>query len=245
MYMGNTVMQLAGCFRERLLRHHQCDASRESDLLERERHKERIRIARELRDTLLQTFFSASMRLCLADEWLPGDLAAKPILRRALDLIRKGLNEGRATLLGLRSPVLSGGSLEKALCDARNDFAPSEHLQVRIVIIGEAKPVEPAVQEQILWVAREALLNALRHSKASSVEVEIEYLRRKLRVLVRDNGIGINAEELMSAKSLHWGLTAMRERAASIGAEVHVWSEQGQGTEVGISVPIRRVQPLT
>jgi len=148
-------------------------------------------------------------------------------------------------LLGLRSPLLSDGGLEKALCDARNDFAPGEHPHVRIVIIGEAKPVEPAVHEQILWVAREALLNALRHSKASSVEVEIEYLRRKLRVIVRDNGIGINVEELMSGKSLHWGLTGMRERAASIGAEVHVWSEQGQGTEVGISVPIRRVQPLT
>src|SRR5215470_9665250 len=95
MCLGNTVMQLAGSFKERLLRHHQ-DNAREWDLLEQERHKERIRIARELHDTLLQTFFSASMRLCLADECLPGDSAAKPMLRRALDLLRKGLNEGRA-----------------------------------------------------------------------------------------------------------------------------------------------------
>src|SRR5271169_1839273 len=98
MSWGNAIMQLAESFRERLLWHHQGDTSREWNLLQEERHKERIRIARELHDTLLQGFLSASMQLCLADDWLPADSPAKPVLRRALDLIRKGINEGRATL---------------------------------------------------------------------------------------------------------------------------------------------------
>jgi signal transduction histidine kinase len=181
------------------------------------------------------------MQLCLADDWLPADSPAKPILRHALDLIRKGINEGRATLLGLRSPALLEASLEKALCDVRNDFAPSVRARFRMVILGETKALEPAVQEQVFWIAREALLNALRHSEASSVEVEIEYLQRKLRVVVRDNGKGIDPQAWQSDENLHWGLTGMRERAASIGAEVRVWSNQGEGTEVGISVPIRSV----
>jgi signal transduction histidine kinase len=239
MSWGNAVMQLAESFRERLLWHHQGDISREWNLLQEERHKERIRIARELHDTLLQGLLSASMQLCLADDWLPADSPAKPMLRRALDLMRKGINEGRATLLGLRSPVLPDGSLEKALCDVRNDFAPSERARFRIVIVGETKPLEPAVQEQMFLIAREALLNALRHSEASSVEVEIEYLQRKLRVVVRDNGKGIDLQARQSGQNSHWGLTGMRERAASIGAEIRVWSNQGEGTEVGISVPIR------
>jgi len=242
MNWGNAVIQVAESFRERLLWHHQGDISREWHLLQEERHKERIRIARELHDTLLQGFLSASMQLCLADDWLPADSPAKPILRRALDLIRKGINEGRATLLGLRSPVLPEGSLEKALCDVRNDFAPSERTRFRIVIVGEAKPLEPAVQEQIFLIAREALLNALRHSEASSAEVEIEYLRRKLRVVVRDNGKGIDPRALQSGENSHWGLTGMWERAESIGAEIGVWSNQGEGTEVEISVPIRGVR---
>jgi len=245
MSWGNAVMQLAGSFRQRLLWHHQADISREWDLLQEERHKERIRIARELHDTLLQGFLSASMQLCLADDWLQADSPAKPMLRRALDLIRKGISEGRATLLGLRSPVLPEESLGKALCDVRNDLAPSERARVRIVIVGEAKPLDPAVQDQVFLIAREALLNALRHSEARSVEVEIEYLRRKLRLIVRDNGKGIDPQALQSGEHSHWGLTGMRDRAASIGAEIRIWSSQGEGTEVEISVPIPgvRVRP--
>lgn len=201
-------------------------------------HKERTPIARELHDTLLQGFLSASMELCLADDWPLAGSPAKPILRRALDLMRKGIDQGRAALLGFRSPALADGSLEKALRDVQNDFAASARTRLRIVIIGETKPMAPAVQEQIFWIAREALRNALRHSKASSVEVEIEYLRRKLQIVVRDNGIGINLQGLRSDKNPHWGLIGMRERAARIGAEVGVWSEQGKGTEVGISMPM-------
>ena len=245
MSWGNAVMQLAGSFRQRLLWQHPADISREWDLLQEERYKERIRIARELHDTLLQGFLSASMQLCLADDLLQADSPAKPMLRRALDLIRKGISEGRATLLGLRSPVLPKESLGKALCDVRNDFAPSERARFRIVIVGEPKPLDPAVQDQIFLIAREALLNALRHSEARSVEVEIEYLRRKLRLIVRDNGKGIDPQALQSGQNSHWGLTGMRERAASIGAKIRIWSNQGEGTEVEISVPIRgvRVRP--
>jgi signal transduction histidine kinase len=210
-------------------------------LLQQARYKERLRIARELHDTLLQGFIGASMQLCLVDEWLPADSPAKVILQRALDLMRKGLDEGRGALQGLRSRALPDGSLEKALSDIRDDFAPSgRRSRLRIVILGETRPLAPAVQEQIYWIAREALLNALQHSAASRVEAEIEYLPRKLRVVVRDDGTGIDPEVLRTGRKSHWGLTGMRERAASIGAKVRVWSKRGEGTEVEISLPIHR-----
>jgi signal transduction histidine kinase len=67
-----------------------------------------------------------------------------------------------------------------------------------------------------------------------------------LRLIVRDNGKGIDPQALQSGQHSHWGLTGMRERAASIGAEIQIWSKQGGGTEVEISAPIRgvRVQPV-
>jgi len=152
--------------------------------------------------------------------------------------MRKGINEGRATLLGLRSSVLQHGSLERALCDVRNDCAPSDRAQFRIVIVGETKPLESALEEQIFLIAREALLNALRHSAASRVEAEIEYLPCKLRVVIRDDGTGIDPEALRTGRDSYRGLTGMQERAARIGAKVRVWSKQGAGTEVEISLPI-------
>jgi signal transduction histidine kinase len=221
------------------VRHWRGETSWKQDLLQQERHKERMRIARELHDTLLQGFQSASMQLCLADQWVPADSPAKPVLRRVLDIVRKGIEEGRAVLLGLRAPLLQDGSLEKSLFDFLNDIAPSERARLRIVILGENKPLKPAVQEQIFLIAREALLNALRHSEATKVEVEIEYLPRKLRVVVRDAGRGIDPQVLQLGKRDHWGLTGMSERAASIGAKVRVWSKRGHGTEVEVSLPFR------
>ena len=237
MALENTATAFAERVHKGLLRQDRGKTSRGwRALLQQARHKERLRIARELHDTLLQRFLSASMQLCFVDEWLPAASPAKPILRRALDLIRKGLDERRGALLGLRSPALPDGSFEKALGDIRGDFAPGGRTRLCIVILGETRPLVPAVQEQIYWIAREALLNALRHSAASRVEAEIEYLPRKLRVVVRDDGTGIDPEALRWKS--HWGLTGMQERAASIGARVRVWSKQGDGTEVEISLPI-------
>jgi signal transduction histidine kinase len=206
-------------------------------LLQQARHKERLRIARELHDTLLQGFLSASMQLCLVDEGLPADSPAKPILRRALELIRKGLDEGRRALLGLRTAALPEGSLEKALGDVRDAVPSGSRTHLCLLILGESRPLIPAVRDEVYWIAREALLNALRHSGADRIEAEIEYLPRKLRVVVRDDGTGIDPEVLRTGRNSHWGLAGMQERAASIGARVRVWSKRGEGTEVEITVP--------
>jgi len=85
---------------------------------------------------------------------------------------------------------------------------------------------------------REAVMNALHHSEATSIEVEIHYLRDLLRVSVRDNGIGINPDAVQEAMRSHWGLCGMRERAESIGARFGIWSRRGAGTDVRVAVPI-------
>jgi signal transduction histidine kinase len=234
----NTATGFAERVEDELLRPDRGKASRGwRALLQQARHKERLCIARELHDTLLQGFLSASMQLSFVHEGLPADSPAKPILRRALELIRKGLDEGRGALQGLRSAALPEGSLEKALGDVRDDLSPGSQTRLCIVILGESRPLIPVVRDQVYWIAREALLNALRHSGANRVEAEIEYLPRKLRVVVRDDGTGIDPEVLRTGRNSHWGLTGMQERAASIGAKVRVWSRRGEGTEVEISLP--------
>ncbi|HEX8893769.1 MAG TPA: ATP-binding protein [Terriglobales bacterium] len=155
-----------------------------------------------------------------------------------MDLIRKGLVEARSTLMGLRSRMLPDACLEKALCDVCDDFAPGGRTRMCVVIHGETRPLVPAIQEQVCWIAREALVNALRHSAANRVEAEIEYFPRKLRVVVRDDGTGIDPEALRTGRNSHGGLAGMQERAANIGAKVRVLSKRGAGTEVEISLPI-------
>jgi signal transduction histidine kinase len=205
--------------------------------LQRTCHKEHFRIARELRHTLLQGAFSTSMQFCLVHERLPA-APTKPILSGPLYLIRRVFDKGRDALQGLRFTALPDGSLEKALGDILDDFSPSSRTRLRMVIVGETRLLVPAVQQQVHWIAREALLNALRHSAASRIEAEIEYSPRKLRVVVRDDGAGIDPKTQRTPRSDHRGLTSMQERAASIGAKVRVWSKRGGGTEVEISLPM-------
>jgi signal transduction histidine kinase len=236
---GNTP--LADLLRQHIRRHYQPNFHCASELLQEERREERMRIARELHDTLLQGFLSASMQLCLADQFLPADSPAKPVLRRVQDLMRKGIDEGRAALQGLRSVALPEGSLEKAVYRFAEGTTSSDRACLRIAILGRTKPLDPNLLEQVYLIVREALVNSLRHSTATHIEVEIEYRRKKLRVLVRDNGAGIDPDVLRLGQHSHWGLTGMHERAASIGAKIRVWSKPGKGTEVEISAPLNKL----
>jgi signal transduction histidine kinase len=203
-----------------------------------ERRKERGRIARELHDTLFQGFLGASLLLQAAVEQTPADSPTVPSLNRVLHLMHRGIDEGRAALQELRSPAGVSPRLEEAFYCLWDEIAPGG-VEFRILVEGQPKGLAPAVQEQIYMIGREALLNALRHSGATVIEAEVEYSSRRLRVIVRDNGCGIDPKVVRTGRDLHWGLLGMRERAASLGAQLRIWSRRGAGTEVEISIPIR------
>jgi len=211
--------------------------NRERNLRLEERIKERTRIARELHDTLFQGFLGASLQLHYAVEQVPADSPSKPSLSRALSLIQRVITEGRDALQGLRSNETSSMSLEQALSGIQDEYMPSGDVRFRLFVKGRPKALRPAIQEQIYLIGREALVNALRHSKATSIEAEVEYLPRRLRVVVRDNGCGIDPRFVRLGRDAHWGLMGMRERAGSISARLRIWSRPGAGTEVEVCVP--------
>jgi signal transduction histidine kinase len=93
------------------------------------------------------------------------------------------------------------------------------------------------VRDEVYRIGREAVLNAFKHSRGSHVELIVKYGSRWLRVLVRDDGCGIDPAVLRSGRDGHWGLAGMRERAERIGAQLHVWSDATKGTGVELTVP--------
>jgi len=137
---------------------------------------------------------------------------------------------------------LASARLEQALSALGNEFVFGNRTRFRVFVSGRPKPLDSCVLEHIYLITREALLNAVRHSKATNIEAEVEYLRNKTRVLIRDNGCGIHPQVLI--RNAHRGLLAMRERAARAGAELHVWSGLGAGTEIEISMPTHLAQAL-
>jgi signal transduction histidine kinase len=233
-----TALQpMAGRIRNYFTGHDKHQSTREQTLLREERRRERVRIARDLHDTLLQGLLSASMQLQVAEGWLPPDSPAKPMLSRVRNLMRKGIAEGRAALEGLRSAEIPSTTLDEALSGFQGELTPPDRARLRIVKRGRPKAVDPAVLDQIYLITREAILNSLRHSQAAKIEVEIQHAPRKLTVIVRDNGTGIEPQLLHSGRKAHWGLTVMRERAANIGARLRIWTKPSVGTEVVLSLP--------
>jgi signal transduction histidine kinase/ligand-binding sensor domain-containing protein len=201
-----------------------------------ERLAERTRIAQDLHDTLLQGFLSASMQLSVAADGLPADSPARPLLARILQLIREVTEEGRNRVRGLRSSTSGSVDLAKALAEIRSEILVPG-IAFRVIVQGEPQPLHPLLGDEVYRIGREALVNAFRHSHAKNIEVELEYTAARLRVLVRDDGCGIDPRVLKSGREGHWGLVGMRERAQQIGARLGVWSRATAGTEIEISVP--------
>ena len=209
----------------------------EDDIRLEERSRERARIVHELHDTLLQGFLGASMLLDQAVEETPADSPFRPALSRALCIVRRAVDEGRAAIRGIHTASPAPSSLEEALATLLDEVAPGRGVRLRIFVQGNPRALNPAIQEQLLMIGREAVMNALRHSEATKIEVEVQYQRDLLRVLVRDNGCGINPEAVQKQCDSHWGLSGMRERAETIGARFDIWSRTGAGTEVRVAVP--------
>jgi signal transduction histidine kinase len=201
-----------------------------------ERLAERTRIAQELHDTLLQGFLSASMQLGVMLDGLPADSPIRPALTRVTELIREVMEEGRNAVRGLRASSSGDVDLARALSELHNELHVQD-IGFRVVVEGQPKALHAMPGDEVYRIAREALVNAFRHSQAKNIELEIEYAADRLRILVRDDGCGIDPMVLKSGREGHWGLAGMRERAEQIGARLTVWSRAASGTEVELAVP--------
>jgi signal transduction histidine kinase len=202
-----------------------------------ERVNERTRIARELHDTLLQGVISASMQLHMAVEQLPADSPARPSFARVLQLAGQVIEEGRNAVRGFRSNDSEVLDLEKAFSRVPQELNLKEQIDFRIIVEGHPQSLRPVIRDEVYSIGREALVNSFRHSGARRIEVELEYAATQLRVLVRDDGCGIDLQVLQSGRDGHWGLSGMRERADRVGAKLRVLSQSGTGTEVELCVP--------
>jgi signal transduction histidine kinase/ligand-binding sensor domain-containing protein len=201
-----------------------------------ERLQERERMARDLHDTLLQGIFSASIQLEIVEDRLPADSGVKPLVQQVLELTRKVGKDGRTTIRSLRSSHGTDG-LEEALSQIQKQFPSQSSVGFSVVAEGEPRVLRPMIRDEVYSIGREAVINAFRHSRAKRIEVEVEYGSRYLRMLVRDDGQGIDEQMLRTGREGHWGLPGMRERADKMGAKLQVLSRVGAGTEIDLLVP--------
>jgi len=208
-----------------------------------ERTSERTRIARELHDSLLQGFQGLMFRLQAVHRLLPGrPEEAQRALDTALDKGDEAIADGRAAVQDLRSSALIESNFvnvigtmgQEIVGSAESDFAPS----FRVIVEGKERDLAEAVRDEVFRITREATRNAFQHASAGAIEVEISFADAQFSIRVRDDGVGLDPNIVdRGRRQGHWGLPGMRERAASFGGRLNVWSQRGAGTEVEVSIP--------
>jgi ligand-binding sensor domain-containing protein/signal transduction histidine kinase len=213
-----------------------------------QRMDERTRIARELHDTLLQSFqgavfqFQAARRLFLrnADNTLQ-------VIDEAIQAAEEGITEGRTAIHDLRPEPAEQRDLPELLSAAGRELGATHVLNgnapnYRVVLEGKQQDLSPMLQDEVYRISREVIRNAFTHALASNIEVEIRYDKDQLRLRIRDDGKGIDPKVLQGGgPSGHYGIPGTRERAQRIGAQLDFWSEMGAGTEVQLTVPASMV----
>lgn len=203
-----------------------------------ERVRERMRIARDLHDTLLQTIQALTLRFHYAVEDMPDGEPAKAELAQVLTRAEAAIHEAREHVQSLRADARSSTDLNEHLASLLAEFQSSRSAEYRLQTQGVSVPLHPLAQDEMYRVANEAVRNASLHSGASRIDVTVVYDRRSLQLICADNGKGIASDVLRAGgRPGHWGLPGMRERAASLDAEFIVESAAGTGTRVVLTVP--------
>jgi signal transduction histidine kinase len=127
--------------------------------------------------------------------------------------------------------------LQDQLARLREEFEQHGNVEFRTVVEGTARVLRPEADRMVRGVCREALSNVYRHANASCVELELVYRRRDLRVIVRDDGVGMSSGRTAQDAAQGMGLVRMKERAEGAGGKLRVLSQAGVGTEVEMTVP--------
>ena len=207
-----------------------------------ERINERMRIARDFHDTLLQNFHGVLMMLSAVSYRIKDPPEAKEQLETIVKHVRKAVNEGRDAVQGLRSFTVITNDLARSISTFGEELCADRKGQdcpeFRVIVDGTSRDLLPLVRDEVHRIACEALRNAFRHAQARRIDVEIQYDRRQLVLKVQDQGKGVDPAVLdAGGREGHYGLRGMQERATLVGGQLAILSKLDAGTEIELTIP--------
>ena len=199
--------------------------------------EERLRLSRELHDRALQMLTSARMRLDACHHHLKTDLVTlekefltiEASLDHAITEIRNLLAENRSV------EPMQAGSLERRLKEELSIFSARSgvHVELQCAIDAGNLPIE--IEKELYFTLREGVLNAVRHARASEIQLSLASTQFGYQARLSDNGVGFVVAA--SQGSSHYGLKGMRERVEKLGGTIDIESTPGMGTRINIQIP--------
>ncbi len=204
--------------------------------------EERQRIASEMHDGVAQTLSYVDLRAAEAVELAEAGRseATADVLRCVREAIAQASREARQAIVTLQENPPRRYALQDQLTGLLNEPAANGGPPIELAITLPPPPLflPSAENEQVIRVAREALLNAWRHAEASHIAVRLEQSATEAAVVVEDDGRGFDPGAQVLDGGHHFGLSIMRARAARLGGRLTVSSTLGQGTRVVLSWPL-------
>ncbi|MDE1950566.1 MAG: sensor histidine kinase, partial [Burkholderiales bacterium] len=200
--------------------------------------RERLRLARDLHDTLAHSLMALLTQIRLIRKLRPrlSQDELEQELARSESVAADGLAKARAAITQMRFNGIQDVGLGAAVRELARRFAERTGLQAEVQGSGDADALADERAETVFRIVEEAFHNVERHAQARRVQVELrtDAGSGEHHIRVSDDGQGFDTEVSMPG---HYGLLGMREQAALIGARLIVQSRPGAGTEVELVVP--------
>ena len=200
---------------------------------------ERLRVAREIHDTLGQNLAAILMRLETLDALLEDNTDRKKLsetVRDAMALARDNLEDARRTVLDLRAAPLENRTLAEALQDLGREIGDETNLDIRVKSIG-GYPLSVRVEAGLYRMAQEALNNVVQHARARRVLVELTSTPEYVELVVEDDGRGFDPANVSEGR---YGLVGLNERVHLLGGSFAIESAPEHGTRLDIRIPLER-----
>ncbi|MGH9724070.1 MAG: histidine kinase [Candidatus Acidiferrales bacterium] len=201
--------------------------------------EERNRLAREIHDTLAQSFAGILIQVRAAKQIMNGD---KPEivahLDSAMNLALTGLSEARRSVKGLRPQLLRDGGIVHALEQLVNQLSGESHMKIHLNTSGDVASLASDIESNVLRLTQEAITNAIRHSGGSRIHVKLSMNPEILKLMIDDDGDGFDPH--ISTLNRGFGLVSMQERAERIGGDLTILTKPGAGTKLHLLVPLTR-----
>jgi signal transduction histidine kinase len=200
---------------------------------------ERSRVARELHDTVEQGLAGIALQLEAVDgSFQTAPEAARQSLDIARQMLRYSLEETRRSVMDLRSQALERSDLAGALESLARQMTLNTPAQAHVRVTGTARRFDASTEHHLLRIGLEALTNALKHGRATRIEIDLRFTPDATSLIVTDNGQGLESAERATGGA-HFGLQGIRERVDKLGGVLEIESAPGAGTRLAVMVPAR------
>jgi signal transduction histidine kinase len=202
---------------------------------------ERARVSREIHDTLLQSLAAIGVELeTIATQLEPAQDPAREGLRRLRKQVGHCLREARESILELRHNSMKPRALVDVLRELADNTTRTKGIRTEFSVTGRPRLCSGDADVQLLRIAQEAVVNAVKHGRATQIRITLGFDKDGVRLTIADNGCGFKPEEREPAPASgeHLGLLTMRERAARLRGRLALISNPGVGTTIEAAVPL-------